>query len=252
MICADTNELLWQEYQLRYQVYCEEFGFEKKENFPAHVETDAYDNYAKHCLLIHKPSDRVIGCLRLIVKDTNRDSFLLPIEEHCNTIDSKKFDFSKLKRKRLGEYSRFTVLADFRRRKTDHYMPVDSYTSKANVMIHQERRMTYPIIPLSLCLVGLVMGAESKLDHGLAIMESGLAALLKRSSIHCKQIGGLMDYHGPRAPYEILLLKSILLLSEERKALTRAIANDLGGSFVESIDRIIAETKSSRMPITAV
>jgi len=246
MVVANTNQLRYQEYSLRYQVYCEEFGFEKIEDFPTHIETDQCDDYAKHCVLIHKPSNRIIGCLRLIIKAVDKDKFLLPIESYCNTIDLEKFDFSKLRGKRLGEFSRLAVIADFRRRRLDRHTPDGFYSHKAYlqnayVIMGQNKRSYYPIIPISLALAGLVMGLESELDHSLAIMEPRLAVLLSRHNIYSERIGGLMDFHGQRAPYELLPLITLFQLNEERKALAQAIAYDLGSSFAESMDSALAK-----------
>ena len=49
---------------IRYRVYCEEFGYESKGQFPDKKESDEYDQQSLHCLIKHKSSNLAAGCVR--------------------------------------------------------------------------------------------------------------------------------------------------------------------------------------------
>ena len=63
---------------LRYQIYCEQRGFEKPEDHPEGLERDAADDHAVHFAAIHDETKEVLGTIRLILKSP--DGF--PIENH--------------------------------------------------------------------------------------------------------------------------------------------------------------------------
>ena len=52
--------------QIRYRVYCEEFGYEAADNFPDHKETDEFDAHSLQCLITHRRSGRAAGCVRMV------------------------------------------------------------------------------------------------------------------------------------------------------------------------------------------
>ena len=62
---ATTQALREECYRIRHDVYCRELGFEAVREDG--METDAYDPHSVHCLLRAHASDRLIGCIRLIL-----------------------------------------------------------------------------------------------------------------------------------------------------------------------------------------
>ncbi|MGZ8186120.1 MAG: GNAT family N-acyltransferase, partial [Methylobacter sp.] len=66
---ADTDESKEIHYSIRYQVYCEEMGFENKDDFPLEQEFDEYDNHSTHFIVRHKPTGHWVGAMRLIFKN---------------------------------------------------------------------------------------------------------------------------------------------------------------------------------------
>lgn len=52
-------------FNLRYKIYCEELGY-----FPhlanTRSETDEFDNNAIHCVIEHKQSGQLVGCMRVV------------------------------------------------------------------------------------------------------------------------------------------------------------------------------------------
>ncbi|MEN8259557.1 MAG: PEP-CTERM/exosortase system-associated acyltransferase [Pseudomonadota bacterium] len=231
VVNAQSQEMREAAYQLRYQVYCQEFGYERGEDFPKHRERDEFDDQSYHCLLIHKPTGTAIGYLRLIVGDKSNGSLHMPIEIHCSqSIDQEKFSLRNLDKNTAGEFSRFVVLSKFRRRKGDERKPYnfrDRQDEREKMQV--QRRIAYPIIPLSLSVAGFALIRQSALDYGLAMMEPRMAYMLKRYGIIFKRIGDLVDYHGRRAPYLLLQEETLSRLSPEIDGLLGVIGDELKG-----------------------
>ena len=51
VLLADTPKSKAIHYGIRYQVYCEEMGFENKADFPQEQEFDHYDDHAAHFIV---------------------------------------------------------------------------------------------------------------------------------------------------------------------------------------------------------
>ena len=64
--------------QLRYQVYVNEWGYEKAEDHPGGIEQDEYDQHSIHLYACAKHSEDVVGAARLILGSEKS----LPIESH--------------------------------------------------------------------------------------------------------------------------------------------------------------------------
>lgn len=80
--------------RIRYRVYCEEFGYEPKANFPDGIETDAFDSHALHCLVRHRASNTPAGCVRVV---KGRQDTTLPFEDFClKSLDSHFFEESPM------------------------------------------------------------------------------------------------------------------------------------------------------------
>jgi N-acyl amino acid synthase of PEP-CTERM/exosortase system len=227
-VLANTAELRAQAYSLRYQVYCREFGFEREEDCPNQQERDDYDDQSIHCLLIHHPSGRTAGCVRLVLADPARPDAPFPFEKHCgHVLDRSRVDPSTMARGQFGEISRLAVHSDFRRRLHEDESPLGMNDDMSTG--HTERRQ-FPYIALGLYLaaasIGLLMGL-----HGVfAMMELRLARRLSHYGIRFVQVGQVMDYHGPRAPFYIDRAGLLNELLPDPRALLDVITDDLENS----------------------
>lgn len=196
---ADTPELKALAYSIRYQVYCQEFHYEQEENCPNGLETDPFDEQARHCLLIHRPTNIAAGCVRLVGSAADDASARLPFEFFCqHAIDRRIIDIEALARGSFGEFSRLAVLASFRRRKTDDKSPISLAESSDP---SASDRINHPVISVSLFLAALALLEHSSFRYGFAMMEPRLARLLKRYGILFDKIGNVIDYHGFRGPF---------------------------------------------------
>lgn len=188
------DPLINEVYGLRYKVYVEEWGFEKKEDHPGGIERDAFDEDSVHFIVRRKGEEQVIGTIRMI---TSSDKGF-PIEKHCS-LDVNLSDYN---RSRIGEISRLAVSKEYRKRVTDKVY-FDGKTVDENAisnMYSGNRKMSNDIVlGLYKCiyLESLARGNEFL----LAVMAKGLYSLLRRVGILFEPIGPEQHYHGLRTPY---------------------------------------------------
>jgi N-acyl amino acid synthase of PEP-CTERM/exosortase system len=190
----EGDPLLNEIYKLRYKVYVEEWGFEKREDHPGDIEKDEFDEHSVHFAVRRKGEDRLIGTIRMI---TSSDKGF-PIEKHC-TIDA---DLSAFDKNRFGEISRLAISKDYRKRATDSVYfdgKVVEETAIDNMFSGSRKMGNDIVLGLYKCIY-----QESR-ERGnqciLAVMAKGLFLLLKRVGILFEPIGPAQYYHGLRMPY---------------------------------------------------
>lgn len=169
IIVADTPALLAEAYRLRHQVYCIERGFESSENG---LETDGFDDAARHVLLRHETTQELVGTVRVVMPERAVfDRF--PMQRVCGA-----HVFSGLPEQATGEISRF-ALSKGRR----------ANAGTASVFMR----------------LGLMQGIvrvsrDAGLTHWCAVMERSLLRLLASTGIHFQPVGPLVEFHGIRQP----------------------------------------------------
>jgi N-acyl-L-homoserine lactone synthetase len=119
---CNTEALIEESHRLRHQVYCEEMGWEEKNQ--TQFEQDCYDAASKHFIAIEKRSGKSVATFRIIDTDS------LPICE-LDILDSahEKHPNSFLNGQRC-ELSRFSILKEYRSTDlTDSLMLYSAYAS---------------------------------------------------------------------------------------------------------------------------
>jgi len=198
---AGTQQRKSEVYRIRYNVYCEEFGYEPAEAFPDHEEKDEFDQFSLHALVTHKSSGLPAGCVRL-VSPTGPDSFdLLPFEKNCSeSLDKAYIESLRIDRGTMCEISRLAVDGTFRRRSGER---VTRYGEVEGLDCTQQERRTFSVIAVACFLAATAMTDISRRTNVFAMMEPFLPRLLQRSGIEFHRSGEDIDYHGLRAPYFI-------------------------------------------------
>ena len=191
---VETDEEKHLAFLLRYEVYCVEHPFEDPARNPDGIETDPFDAYALHSLLVHRPSKIVVGTVRLILPRLDDANVELPIRTVCRheLLDN---DNPRLPRAKTAEISRFAVSKSFRRRTSDDETTVGGYFSEDS-----DPRRLIPNISLGLMQSIVAMAAKSGVSHLCAVMEPTLLRLLARLGIHFHNLGPRVQYHGTRQP----------------------------------------------------
>lgn len=229
---AATSELKHAVYRLRHEVYCEELHFEDiKENYE---EFDEFDERSVHCFVRHLTSQRLAGTVRMI--ECKDESDLLPIEQFCNhAFEHETLVPQSFRRESICEISRLAVPAYFRKRAIDQFKGAATGAINETVFSEKELRC-FPYIAICLYMAATSMAIQSGRPHGFVMMEPRLARSLSFVGIHFQQIGKLIDFHGPRAPFYIDARKLRNGLSSGYLKLLESVEHELtqSGSLIQT------------------
>lgn len=215
VIIVDTPELLEEVYRIRYQVLCIEKrlpGFEKS-LYSDGLEKDSYDSHSSHVLLKYRPTGDFIGTVRLILFDPLNPEKLLPIEIHAE-LDHKLCDIGKLKRQQTAEVSRFVIIGNFSRRKSERR---NLETRKEDTSKTKSDRRATPHLALVLAAGVVRMCAKSDVRNWLSVMDPSLNRLLSHFGLDLNPIGPMVDYHGLRQPYFIKIADALNKMEKKHR-----------------------------------
>lgn len=163
--------LLRQSFQLRYQVYCLERGLLPAEDYPDHLETDAFDKHSIHIGTLDR-SGTLVGTARLVRPNIAG----LPIFDHCD-ISSDEIELHRA-HSTMVELSRLAVSRQYRRpRNGSGKLVVTLYRS----LYETSKAFGY--------------------THWLTATEPSLQRLVSKVGFPFRQVGPEIDYFGPVAPY---------------------------------------------------
>ena len=214
---AYTPELIERVQQVRYDVYCREFHYEREENCPGGLEKDDYDQCSVHCLVVHEASDTTAGCVRLVKTPPQDPGFLLPLEKFCgHSLTHPILHPARLPRATIAEVSRLAVHTTFRRRLGESESPIGRFSS---VEFTDVERRAFPLISLALFAAATVLTLLTQRKDVFVMVEPRLAARLQGVGLPFIQVGNLLDYHGARAPYYSHTDRVLESMKEELRAL---------------------------------
>lgn len=179
-------------FALRFQVYCQECGFLAPSDYPDGLEIDEYDGGAIH-FCAFDARDELVGYVRL-VRPVASEKF--PFQMRCPSL----LDGVALPEpSQCVEVSRLMVRHDYRRRRGD--ILAGANVDSASLDQEHEKRNTSPQILLSLYRQIYTYSRSAGVRYWYAAMEPSLALVLTRMNFGFHQIGPLIDYYGPVAPY---------------------------------------------------
>ncbi len=199
---AGNNLLREQAFRLRYQVYCEDNRFIIPGG-PEGLETDSYDERARHFLLMHKASGEAVGTVRVIPPNRVNPDDSFPLQENCDhpllLIDEKIGN--------LCEISRLCMVKNFRRRPMDGKILPAYYEAEnfqeglrhvRSMGRYFRRRIPYAPLGLLRAAFGAVMDAGA-LDVVMGIDPQQLRTL-KRLGLSFRPLGAPIDTLGQIQP----------------------------------------------------
>ncbi|MBD9355127.1 PEP-CTERM/exosortase system-associated acyltransferase [Methylomonas albis] len=197
---ADTPESKRIHYNLRYQVYCDELGYEDKENFPEQMEFDEWDPHAVHFIVRQRYSGQWLGALRLVYQ--NQASF--PFEAKCvpeHRISARQYQQSI-------EISRLCVLREARRFAPRAFQPCDMGAEQivkgngnGNVRyLHTIKNQSRSIM-WGLYRAAVIYSARNDIKRWYILVTPSLAHAVKKEGFEMHQVGKACDYRGQRIPY---------------------------------------------------
>ncbi|MGM0913314.1 MAG: PEP-CTERM/exosortase system-associated acyltransferase [Pseudomonadota bacterium] len=190
-------------YRLRFNVYCQEIGYQPETFCQRSLELDAHDRHSIHCYLEHRASGLAAGCLRLVLPDPNaqRSENLLPLQEYGGrSLSHPWLHPSVLPESEICEISRFAIARAFRKK------PIKNETldprSTGYIFTEQDKK-TFPWIIISLFLATYSLVGLTGRRHVFAMMESRLPRLLAMSGFNFENVGEPIEMHGRRSAYYI-------------------------------------------------
>jgi putative PEP-CTERM/exosortase system-associated acyltransferase len=197
---ANTPESKALHYHIRYQVYCDEMGYEDKERFPDQLEIDDWDNRAVHFIVLHKQSGSWVGALRLVLND-NR----LPFQDFCSLENEiNPVDFLQ-----SAELSRLCVLKDVRRYSAKKFAPYGMcYEEDRSGLESPNVKMLYSHKNMGLSIMwGLLHAAAQYCDDRhtnnlYLLVAPALVYTIKKEGFCLEQIGEPCEHRGTRLPFQ--------------------------------------------------
>jgi N-acyl amino acid synthase of PEP-CTERM/exosortase system len=227
VLLATTRQQQRFAYAIRHQVYAEELGWEPLNE--TRLETDKCDDYAYHCLLEHKRSGDIAGCVRLVLPYIDQPNSPLPCQTHPILLkpNHRNLDFNSA---HVGEISRLAVLGNFRRRAREAGKPF-ILNSQSSTTYTEEERRNFPSISIGLYLSAIALVDLCDLERVLAVMEPRLQRHLQRYGLVFHQISETFELHGRRAIFELPVDELTVNMDEYVLELFRNILLDLEQQF---------------------
>jgi N-acyl amino acid synthase of PEP-CTERM/exosortase system len=228
VVPATSDELKWQNYRLRHDIYARELGWEPLR--PDELESDAWDRHALHCLMRAVATHAFVGCARLVRPDPANAMAPLPFEAACAaSLDRRIVDPARLDRNGIAEISRLAVIGQYRRRSgeagTDFAIP-DEFGIAPRI------RLPYLTLGLYLALVALARWHDI---HTLFLLaESSLARNIATLGIDLRPIGGAVETRGQRFPAMMDIEKTLTGMAPYLRPFFDTISDEVGRAMVSS------------------
>ena len=197
-------------YELRYEVYCEEYGFLPAKNYPNRCEMDEFDARSLHFGAFNLRHE-LVGYVRLVQADAQRE---FPFQNHCKLL----FEAARLpEAARTLEISRLMVRKNYRRRAGDILAGVRQ--SFKGLTPEHDHRSNSPQILLSLYRQIYSYSRQHGIHYWVAAMERSLARIMGRMNFGFRQLGPPTDYYGVVAPYLANIRETEFLIGQKNQAL---------------------------------
>jgi N-acyl amino acid synthase of PEP-CTERM/exosortase system len=220
---CDTEALLLETQRLRYEVYCREFGFEREEDCPGGLETDVFDSQALHCLIRHRATAEIAGCVRLVHLAGGSRQTRLPVATYCAAaLEGADLHPDNLPADEVCEISRLAVSAGFRRRFSEQETQLGNLDAAE---LDSASARSFPLLAVALFMAARFMMLHCGKPHVFTTMEPRLARMLERTGLRFRRLGPVVDYHGRRAAYYLHYTPS------EHETSLASIRGDLHGLF---------------------
>jgi N-acyl amino acid synthase of PEP-CTERM/exosortase system len=198
--------------KLRFEAYCVDRRFLEASRFPDGREWDAYDNHALHVGVFHSTSDIMAATARIICNEP-KSTVSLPIHHHCSIEGPYR---KYMEDDNVGEISRFVMSRaaimqiydiEVRRSESDRISSRVDHSLRAALTLYK-----------SIYQMARIYGVQVL----FAAMEQSLRRLVDRFHFPFRQIGPMVDYCGPVAPFlldlneldDVLYKKAPWLLAE--------------------------------------
>lgn len=207
VVLADTESARRIHYQIRYQVYCLEEGFEDYRNFPDGEERDEWDKHSVHFLVRSKTTDEWVAAMRLVLPSSQG----FPLEQICEVDPS-------VASPRLGdsvvEVSRLCIVEHHRHKrqqqaahsvntaKTYPHIVSDAPESSARNRRHKSE------IVMGLMRAAAVYSRKHEIPNWYFLSTPAFARMMNWLSFQLIKLGPACNHRGKRLPFLISPLEA--------------------------------------------
>jgi N-acyl amino acid synthase of PEP-CTERM/exosortase system len=226
VVLAVTRQQKRYAHAIRYQVYAKELGWEPLNE--SGLETDKCDDYSTHCLLEHKRSGEIVGCVRLVIPPAGETSKQLPSQIHGMSLNNDLLRAAPIGE--IGEISRLAVPYSFRCHAKKR---IPKFLDDCDAITYSdEERRNFSNISLGLYYASIAMVDLNELDHALVFMEPRLSRCLGRYGLQFHQTTHTYELKGrDRAVYALPRNELTVGMNLSQLALYRQIRSDLLDQF---------------------
>lgn len=198
---AASEALKREAFRLRYQVYCEERGYEESTKFPDGMETDRFDATSVHILVRERTSGIACGVVRMILPEWSGGASLFPLEDVCgHPLFGQSFEDRARLRHDAVEISRFAISGT--RRGTDVQPQNRRGSSGDSAAPVGARSAPSSLVALGLIATLFAVSAELDVKVWYALMKESLSRYLSRLGVPFRKIGPEIQYRGRRQPMQ--------------------------------------------------
>ena len=203
---ADTQEGREIHYNIRYQVYCEELGYEDSKKFPDQQEFDQWDpkddqDQQSILFLVRlKHTKQWIGAMRLV----HYNGHNLPLEENTSlnhAINSPAIEISRL-----------CLVKDIRKpylknaygideNNTDENSPNTADEEGDSIKLFYSNPKVKSTIIWGLFHASSQYSIANNIKKWYLLSNRALARVIKRQGFRVEQVGSSCEHRGQRAPY---------------------------------------------------
>lgn len=194
-------------YRLRHDVYCEELKYEEPSDPLKKLEFDIHDQNSIHCLIEHRRTGLVAGCVRVVIPNPSRPYPLnqLPLQSYGHqSLTHTELHPDRMDQDSFYEISRLAVNRLFRTKPKDDAISAEASTAKQDTpFFSTEERQLFPLLATSLFITGYALGRQLGKIQVFAMMEPSLPRLLALTGFHFTKVGETINFHGRRSAYYI-------------------------------------------------
>jgi N-acyl amino acid synthase of PEP-CTERM/exosortase system len=195
---ASGAEAEQEAYRLRYEVYCQELGWEPGDRHPSGCERDADDDRSLQVLFRHRASGMAVATFRMVLADQRDPLAPFPFELHCPELLPGMVGQDPARRLGYVEPSRFCVVAQVRRSGPAGPVPWGLDPEGWQREWSHRRglgRLMILVVAQAMVIIGL--------DWVYILSEAGLRSILRSSGFPFMRIGPDIEWKGRRSPARI-------------------------------------------------
>lgn len=202
VVLADTPAVLARVHRLRYQIYCQDKGFENPDLQLVGMEQDRYDEFSLQSLVLDDHTGADLGAVRLVLPN---DTVGLP-SYHLAPDVAKVMD-TAFPRATTAEASRFLRAAGS----------------------GGQGELGSAMETMALMAAIVRMSAHAGMTHVLALVTAPMLRLLKLYRLHFEPVTAPVEFNGLRYPAIFDLASGLARVRDERPEVWRILT--AGGMF---------------------